>query len=199
MTVEYNRLVMAGPLRWIVLSIGEQVTTFAFLVKVHYTEEGQGNVLFIQSDFSGDGKDDVFGVFTDNAALARYLRDEIFNYTVFAGPPGQGSPAPIVEGAFESVGRVPLDTVDRMEAADGTTFSLALHDFDLPVAYIRSVRGNLMEVGACARPSRFSLEINGITPVGEPQVGPLAEAPPIGGDLQNLWYLSEGEEIAAAR
>ena len=27
------------------------------------------------------------------------------------------------------------------------------------------------------------------------RVGPLAEAPPIGGDLQNLWYLSQGEEI----
>ena len=49
-----------------------------------------------------------------------------------------------------------------------------------------------------ARPSRFSLEINGMTPVGEPRVAPLAEAPPIGGDLQNLWYLSEGEGIATA-
>jgi len=195
MTVEYKRLVMAGPLRWVVLTTGEEVTTFAFLVKVHYTVKGQGNVLFVRSDLLGDGKDDVFGVFSDNSVLARYLRDEIFSYTVFAGSPGQGSPAPIVEAAFESVGRVPLDTVERMKAADGTTFTLALQEFDLPVGYIRRVRGNLMEVGACSRPSRFSLEINGVTPVGEPRVGPLAEAPPIGGDLQNLWYLSEGEEI----
>lgn len=198
MTVEYKKLVMAGPLRWVLLSRGGEATTFAFLVKVYYTVRGQGNVLFIRSDLASDGKDDVFGVFSDNPALAQYLRDEIFNYTVFAGPPGQGSPAPMVEAAFESVGRVPLDTVDRMKAVDGTTFSLALRDFDLPVAYIRNVRGNLMEVGAMARPSRFSLEINGVTPVGELEVGPLAEAPPIGGDLQNLWYLSEGEEIVAA-
>lgn len=198
MTVEYKRLVMAGLLRWVVLSKGGEVTTLAFLVKVHYTVKGQGNVLFIRSDLSGDGRDDVFRVFTDNPALARYLRDEIFNYTVFAGPPGQGPPAPIVEATFESIGRVPLDTVERMEAADGTTFTLALREFDLPATYIRRVRGNLMEVGACSRPSRFSLEINGMTPVGEPSVGPLAEAPPIGGDLQNLWYLSEGEEITTA-
>lgn len=198
MTVKYKKLVMAGPLRWVVLSLGEEVTTFAFQVKVHYTVKGQGNVLFIRSDLSGNGRDDVFGVFSDNPAVAQYLRDEIFNYTVFAGEGGQRSPAPIVEAAFESVGRVPLDTVDRMKAVDGTTFSLALRDFDLPVAYIRNVRGNLMEVGAMAKPSRFSLEINGVTPVGELEVGPLAEAPPIGGDLQNLWYLSEGEEIVAA-
>jgi hypothetical protein len=198
MIVEYKKLVMAGPLHWIVLTKGEEVTTFAFLVKVHYTAKGEGNVLFIRSDFSGDGTDDVFGVFSDNPALAQYLRDEIFNYTVFAGPPGQGSPAPIVEAAFECEGRVPVDTLDSMQAADGTTFSLALHEYDLPVAYIRRVRGNLMEVGACARPSHFSLQINGITPEGEPRLGPLAEAPPIGADVQNLWYLSEGEEITTA-
>jgi len=198
MTVDYKRLVMAGPLRWVVLSRDEEVTTFAFLVKVHYTAKGQGNVLFIRSDISGDGEDDVFGVFTDDAAVARYLRDEIFNYTVFAGRPGEGSPAPMVEAAFESVGQVPRDTVDRMEAVDGTTFILALQGFAVPVAYIRRVRGNLMEVGACSRPSSFSLEINGVTPVGEPNIGPLAEAPPIGGDLQNLWYLTEAEEMVAA-
>jgi len=86
MTIEYKRLIMAGPLRWVVLSKGEEVTTFAFLVKVHHTVRGQGNVLFIRSDLAGDGRDDVFGVFSDNPPLARYLRDEIFNYTVFAGP-----------------------------------------------------------------------------------------------------------------
>jgi hypothetical protein len=190
MTVEYKKLVMAGPLRWVVLSRGEEVTTFTFLVKVHYTIRGQGNVLFIRSDLSGDGKEDVFGVFSDNLALAQYLRDEIFNYTVFAGEGGQHTPAPVVEAAFESVGQVPLDTVERMKAVDGTTFSLALQEFDLPVAYVRQVRRDLTEVGALARPARFSLEINGITPVGEPGAGPLAEAPPIGADVQNLWYLS---------
>jgi hypothetical protein len=197
MTVEYKRLVMAGPLRWVMLSAEEKVTTFAFLVKVHYTVEGAGNVLFVRSDFSGDGKDDVFGVFSDNLALARYLRDEIFNYTVFAGPRGEGAPAPIVEATFESTGRVPLDTVERMKATDGTTFSLALRGFDTPVAYVRRVRDNLVEVGALARPSLFSVEINGVRPVGEPKVGPLAEAPPIGADVQNLWYLSGGDETSA--
>jgi len=45
------------------------------------------------------------------------------------------------------------------------------------------------------RADSLSLEINGKTPVGEARVGPLADAPPIGGALQNLCYLSEGEEI----
>ncbi len=197
MTVDYTTLIMAGPMRWVVLSKDERVTTFAFLVKVHYTVKGQGNVLFVQSDLAGDGKDDVFAVFGDNPIVARHLRDEIFNYTVFAVPPGEGTPAPIVEATFDTAGQVPLDTADSMEAADGTTFRLALFDFDLPVAYLRRVKGNVMEVGALARPSRFSLEINGVTPVGEPEIGPLAEAPPIGGDVQNLWYLSEGDEIIA--
>jgi hypothetical protein len=196
MTVEYKRLVMAGPLRWVVLSEGEQVTTFAFLVKVHYTEKGRGNVLFLRSDISGDGEDDVFAVFSDHREVAQYLRDEVFNYTVFARPPGEGVPAPIVGATFESVGEVPQDTVERMQAEDRTTFTLALLEFDLPVAYTRVVKQGLMEVGALSRPSRFMLEINGVRPIGEPGVGPLAEAPPIGGDVQNLWYLSEAEETA---
>jgi hypothetical protein len=196
MTVEYKRLVMAGPLRWVVLSEGEQVTTFAFLVKVHYTEKGRGNVLFLRTDLAGDGEDDVFAIFSDNPVVAQYLRDEVFDYTIFAGQPGEGPPAPIVEASFESVGQVPQDTVERMEAEDRTTFTLSLLEFDLPIAYTRVVKQGLMEVGALSRPSRFVLEINGVRPIGEPGVGPLAEAPPIGGDVQNLWYLSEAEEAA---
>jgi hypothetical protein len=198
MTVEYKRLVMAGPLRWVVLSEGGQVTTFAFLVKVQYTEKGRGNVLFLRSDLVGDGEDDVFAIFSDNPVVAQYLRDVVFNYTVFAGPPGEGPPAPIVGATFESVGQVPLDTVERMEAEDRTTFTLALLEFDPPVAYTRVVKRGMMEVGALSRPSRFLLEINGVRPIGEPGVGPLAEAPPIGGDVQNLWYLSETAEAAAS-
>ena len=29
-----------------------------------------------------------------------------------------------------------------------------------------------------------------VVPVGQPEVGPLAEAPPVGADVQNLWYES---------
>lgn len=195
MTVELNTLVMAGPLRWVVLTHEERVSTFAFLVQVHYTKEGRGNVLFVRSDLSGDGEDDVFAVFTDNEAVAQYLRDEIFNYTVFAGPPGDGEPAPIVKATFESSGEVPLDTVDRMKASDGTTFTLGMEAYESPVAYVRRVRGTLMEVGAYSRPSTYTLQVNGVTPVGEPKAGPLAEAPPIAGDVQNLWFLAEGEEL----
>jgi hypothetical protein len=198
MTIEQKTLVMAGPLRWVVLSAGERMTTFAFLVKVHYTVEGQGHVLFVRSDLSGNGENDVFAVFADNPRVAQYLRDEIFSYTEFAGPAGQGEPAPIVQATFESSGEVPLDTVDWMKASDGSTFSLALSDYEHPVAYVREVRENLMEVGAYARPSRYALEINGVAPVGEPQAGPLEEAPPIAGDVQNLWYLEEGEETGPA-
>jgi hypothetical protein len=194
MAIEYNKLVMAGPLRWVVLTHDDRVSTFAFLVKVLYTVEGQGNVLFVRSDLSGDGVDDVFAVFSDNEAVARYLRDEIFNYTVFAGPAGEGEPAPIVNAAFEGSGDVPLDTVDRMQASDGTTFILALEGYGRPVAYVRRVRDSLMEVGAYSRPSTYALKINGVSPVGEPEAGPLEEAPPIAGDVQNLWYLAEGEE-----
>jgi hypothetical protein len=195
MAIEHNTLVMAGPLRWVVLTHDERVSTFAFLVDVHYTVEGKGNVLFVRSDLSGDGKDDVFTVFTDNERVAQYLRDEIFSYTVFAGPSGQGKPAPIVEATFKSSGQVPLDTVDAMKAADGTTFNLALFGYGHPVAYVRRVRENLTEVGAYARPSGYTLKINGRTPVGEPKKGPLEEAPPIAGDVQNLWYLSERGEL----
>lgn len=198
MAIKYNTLVMAGPLRWVVLTHDDRVSTFAFLVQVHYTKEGQGNVLFVRSDLSGDGKDDVFAVFTDNESVAEYLRDEIFNYTVFAGPPGQGHPAPIVKATFESSGEVPLDTVDRMKGSDGTTFTLAMEAYEHPVAYVRRVRGNLMEVGAFAKPSRYALKINSTTPIGEPQAGPLEEAPPIAGDVQNLWFLVEGEELLPA-
>src|SRR4030042_3138346 len=114
MTIEYNTLVMAGPLRWVVLTHDDRVSTFAFLVKVHYTAEGQGNVLFVRSDLSGDGKDDVFAVFTDHQALAQFLRSDILNYTVFAGPSGQGHPAPIVEATFEGSGEGTLDPLDEM-------------------------------------------------------------------------------------
>ncbi|MDH4209350.1 MAG: hypothetical protein OEV76_10785 [Anaerolineae bacterium] len=191
MAIEYNTLVMAGPLRWVVLTHDDRVSTFAFLVQVHYTVEGQGNVLFVRSDISGNGKDDIFAVFTDNPGVAKYLRDEIFSYTVFAGPGGQGKPAPIVQATFESSGDVPLDTVDTMKASDGTTFDLALLGYGHPVAYVRTVRENLIEVGAYARPSGYTLKINGTTPAGEPKTGPLEEAPPIAGDVQNLWYLTE--------
>lgn len=152
-------------------------------------------MLFVRSDLSGRGKDDVFGVFTDNLRVAQYLRDKIFNYTVFAGPSGVGEPAPILEATFETSGDVPLDTMDKMNGSDGTTFTLALEGYEQPVAYVRRVRGNLIEVGAYARPSAYTLEINGVTPVGEPQAGPLEEAPPIAGDVQNLWYLAESEKI----
>jgi len=66
-------------------------------------------------------------------------------------------------------------------------------DFGPPKAYVRAVSERLTEVGAFAVPAEFSaeniaLEINGVVPVGQPEVGPLAEAPPVGADLQNLWY-----------
>ena len=32
--------------------------------------------------------------------------------------------------------------------------------------------------------------INGVVPAGQAGEGPLAEAPPVGADLQNLWYES---------
>ena len=51
-----------------------------------------------------------------------------------------------------------------------------------------AARKVVTEVGAFAVPAEFSLEINGVVPVGQPEVGPLAEAPPVGADLQNLWY-----------
>jgi len=58
---------------------------------------------------------------------------------------------------------------------------------------VRAVNKHLTEVGAFAVPAEFSAEniaseINGVAPVGQPEVGPLAEAPPVGADVQNLWY-----------
>jgi len=199
-TIEYKKLVMAGPMRWVVLTAacGErsrtngEVTTLAWFVKVRYTAQGGGNVLFARSDLQGNGRDDVFAVFSDNLAMAEHLRDDVFNYTVFAGVPGQTPPAPLVEATFESQDDFPNHIVESMRAVDGTALTLSLRDFGSPKAYVREINERLTEVGAFAVPAEFSLEINGIAPVGQPEVGPLAEAPPVGADLQNLWYEKMG-------
>jgi hypothetical protein len=190
-TVEYKKLVMAGPMRWIVLTTGGKVTTLAWFVKVRYTVQGGGTVLFARSDLQGSGHDDIFAVFSDNLAMAEHLRDDIFSYTVFAGVPDQTPPAPIVEATFESQGDFPRHIVESMKAVDGTTLTLSFEGFGPPRAYVRAVNERLTEVGAFAVPAEFSLEINGVLPVGQPEVGPLAEAPPMGADLQNLWYESK--------
>jgi len=187
-TIEYKTLVMAGPMRWVVLTTDGKVTTLAWFVKVRYTAQGVGTVLFARSDLHGDGHDDVFAVFSDNLAMAEHLRDDIFSYTVFAGVPGQTPPAPIVGAIFESQDDFPNCIVESMRAVGGTTFTLSFRDFGPPKAYVRAVNEHLTEVGAFVVPAEFSLEINGVTPVGQPEVGPLAEAPPVGADLQNLWY-----------
>ncbi len=186
--IEYKKLVMAGPMRWIVLTTDGEVTTLAWFVKVRYTIQGNGTVLFARSDLQGNGRDDVFAVFSDNLAMAEHLRDDIFSYSVFAGVPGQTPPAPIVEATFESQNDFPNSIVESMRAVDGTTFTLSFRDFGPPKAYVRAVNERLTEVGAFAVPAEFSLEINGTVPVGQPEAGPLAEAPPVGADLQNLWY-----------
>jgi hypothetical protein len=187
-TIEYKKLVMAGPMRWVVLTTNGEVTILAWFVKVRYTAHGSGNVLFARSDLQGNGQDDVFAVFSDNLAMAKHLRDDIFSYTVFAGVPGQTPPAPIAQAAFESQDDFPNCIVESMRAVDGTTLILSLRDFGPPKAYVRAVNERVTEVGAFAVPAEFSLEINGVVPVGQPEAGPLAEAPPVGADLQNLWY-----------
>ena len=187
-SIEYKALIMAGPMRWVVLTTDGEVTTLAWFVKVRYTVHGGGTALFVRSNFQGNGRDDVFAVFSDNLAMAKHLRDDIFSYTAFAGVPGQTPPAPIVEAVFESQSDFPNRVVESMRAVDGTTLTLSLRDFGPPKAYVRAVNEHLTEVGAFAVPAEFSLEINGVVPVGRPEAGPLAEAPPVGADLQNLWY-----------
>lgn len=186
--VEYKTLVMAGPMRWVVLTTDGEITTLAWFVKVRYTVQGSGTVLFARSDLQGNGRDDVFAVFSDNLNLAEHLRDDVFSYTVFAGVPDQTPPAPIVKAAFESQDYFPNYIVESMQAADGTTLTFSLRDVGPPKAYVRAVNERLTEVGAFGVPSEFSLEINGVVPVGQPEEGPLAEAPPVGTDVQNLWY-----------
>jgi hypothetical protein len=189
-TVEYRTPIMAGPMRWAVLTTGGEVTTLIWFVKVHYTAQGAGTVLFARSDLQRNGRDDVFAVFSDNPAMAEHLRDDVFDYTVFAGAPPQTAPASIVEATFESRGVFPEPIVESAEAVDGTTLTLSLSDFGPVQAYVRAVNERVTEVGAFAVPAGFSLEINGVVPVGRPEAGPLAEAPPLGADLQNLWFES---------
>ena len=189
-TIECKKLVMAGPMRWVVLTTDGKVTTLAWFVKVRYTAHGRGTVLFARSDLQGNGRDDVFAVFSDNLAMAEHLRDDIFSYTVFAGVPSQTPPAPVVKATFESQNDFPNCILESMRAVDGTTLTLSLRDLGPPKAYVRAVNERLTEVGAFAVPAEFSLEINGIVPVGQLEVGPLAEAPPVGADVQNLWYES---------
>jgi hypothetical protein len=188
-TIEYKELVMAGPMRWVVLTTGGETTTLAWFVKVRYTVRGGGNVLFARSDLQGDGRDDVFAVFSDNPGLAEHLRDDVFSYTIFAGVPDQEvPPAPILEAIFESQDDFPNYIIESMGAVDGTTLTLSLRDLGSPKAYVRAVSKRLTEVGAFTVPAEFSLEINGVIPAGQPEAGPLAEAPPVGADVQNLWY-----------
>ena len=200
-TIEYKKLVMAGPMRWVVLTTDGEVTTLAWFVKVRYTvlppsppglggTGGSGNVLFARSDLQGNGRNDVFAVFSDNLAIAEHLRDDVFGYTVFAGVPGQTPLAPIVEAVFESQNDFPDCIVESMSAVDGTTLTLTLRDLCPPKAYVREVNERVTEVGAFAVPAEFSLVVNGVAPVGQPEAGPLAEAPPVGADVQNLWYES---------
>jgi len=174
-----------------VLTTDGEVTTLAWFVKVRYTAQGGGTVLFARSDLQGSGHDDVFAVFSDNLAMAEHLRDDVFSYSVFAGAPDQTPPAPIVEATFESQNDFPNSIVESMRAGDGTTLTLSLRDLGPPKAYVRGVNERLTEVGAFAVPAEFFLEINGIVPVGQPEAGPLAEAPPVGADVQNLWYESK--------
>jgi len=187
-TIEYKTLVMAGPMRWVVLTTEGRVTTLAWFVKIRYTAQGGGSVLFARSDLQGDGSDDVFAVFSDNLAMAEHLRDDIFSYTAFAGIPDQTPAAPVVEATFESQNEFPNLILESVRAVDGTTFVFSLRDLGAPKAYVRAVNERLTEVGAFAVPEKFSLKINGVVPVGQPTTGPLAEAPPVGADVQNLWY-----------
>jgi hypothetical protein len=188
--IEYRKLIMAGPMRWIVLSTEGQVTTLAWFVKVRYTAQGNGTVLFARSDLQGNGRDDVFAVFSDNPAMARHLRDDVFSYAVFAGVPDQDPPAPIVEATFDSQSSPPSHIFESMRAVDGTTVTLSFRDLGPPKAYVRAVNERLTEVGAFAVPAEYSFEINGTVPIGRLGQGPLDEAPPAGADLQNLWFES---------
>jgi hypothetical protein len=175
-----------------VLTTAMQVSTLAWFVRVRYTALGGGRVLFVRSDLRGDGRDDIFAVFSDNRAMARHLRDDIFSYTVFAGVPDESPPAPIVPATFHSEDRYPDHILESMRGVDGTTLTLRLGDFSRPRAYVRRVSERLMEVGAFTVPADFSLEVNGTVPAGQPEAGPLADAPPVGADLQNLWFSVEG-------
>jgi hypothetical protein len=193
-TIEYKKLVMAGPMRWVALTTDGEVTTLAWFVKARYSARGVGNVLFARSDLQGSGSDDVFAVFSDNLAMAEHLQDDVFSYTVFAGVPDQIPPSPIMEATFESQNDFPNRIIESIRAVDGTTLTLSLRDFGPPKAYVREVavstskNERVTEVGAFAVPAQFSLKINGVVPVGQPEAGPLAEAPPVGADVQNLWY-----------
>jgi len=186
--IETRTLVMAGPMRWIVLEHAGRVTTLAWFVHVHYTACGAGKVLFARSDLPGTGRDDVFAVFSDNAPMAAHLRDEIFGYTAFAGTPGSVPPAPILAAGFHSEVDWPHCLVESMRAEDGTELTLQFWELGTPQVYVRAVNEHVTEVGTFAAPARFRLEIRGTVPVGRAEIGPLAGAPPAGADLQNLWY-----------
>ena len=75
-----------------------------------------------------------------------------------------------------------------MRAVDGTTLGLSLWDLGPPKVYVRAVNERVTEVGAFAVPAEFSLEINDVIPAGQPEVGPVTEASPVGADVQHLWY-----------
>ena len=186
--IQLKTCVMAGPMRWVVLTTAGRVTTLAWFVDVRYTPHGSGHALFARSDVRASGHDDVRAVFSDNARMATYLRDEIFSYSEFSGVTGHRQPAPVCEATFTSRNDWPESLVESMTAADGTTLTLLFWALGEPRAYVRAVNEAVTEVGAYAVPARFRLEVNGATAVGQAEIGPLAEAPAVGADVQNLWY-----------
>lgn len=187
MGISYHKPIMVGPLRWLLLTTSGRVTTFLFFVKALYTPVGAGTALFVQSDVEGRGQHDVFAVYGDDIEVARFLRDEVWSYTSFAGGPGRDA-APLRPARFQSLYDFPRLIKEIMVANDGTQVELSLGDFGAPRAYMRDVNERLREVGAMAVPSRFELRINGRAPVGALELGPLSEAPPVGADLQNTWF-----------
>jgi hypothetical protein len=93
-----------------------------------------------------------------------------------------------LQATFESRNDFPNSIVESMRAADGTTLTLSLWGLGPPKVYVRAVDECVTEVGAFAVPTEFSLEIDDVIPAVQPEAGPLAEAPPVGADVQNLWY-----------
>ena len=75
-----------------------------------------------------------------------------------------------------------------VRAMDGMSDSTNYRDDDITdgIAFAKTLIDEY--TGTSWEADAFSLTIDGRTPVGSPEGGPLAGAPPLGADLQNLWY-----------
>ena len=132
--------------------------------RILYSPEGEGHVLYIQSDVT----DNAVRIYSDNAALARWLQGEI--ETLLYAPFADVS-LPVVAATFSRTGDSRTSWTEIVEAA-GERFSLTWSDFAEPFMLTLtagSVPSRPHGVYSCFIPARAAtVTLNDRTAAGKP-------------------------------